>query len=156
MYFIYYLATWYQIECGAFVDDPKQSFSTFDKYCYESNPDVESFCFGNIYGATECSDIMVNNIHEGIRLLFDVDDSPMVFNKLGEGKCQYYHPDYLENLAWSLGYSNYRVDRNKSGNNCQFASLDRCGKFQINVESGAEANSIEAPYDVSFWGKFGK
>ena len=58
MYFIYYLAAWYQVKCGAFVDDPKQSFSTFDKYCYESNPDAESFCFGNIYGATECSDIM--------------------------------------------------------------------------------------------------
>ena len=145
------------MQCEDFIDASAVtlSFSNYDKYCYESNPDGESFCFGNIYGATECIDIMENNIHQGIRLLFDDDASPMLFNKQGEGECQNYHPDNLENLAWSLGYSNYRVDRNKTGNNCPFASLDSCGKFQMNTERGA-GNRIEAPYDVTFWGEFGK
>ena len=100
---------------------------------------------------------MVDTIHPAINLVFDEEKwMPMNFNKKDEGNCQSYHPDYLENLAWSLGYSNYRVDRNKSGNSCQFASLDSCGKLQINIESGAEASSIEAPYDVTFWGEYGK
>ena len=146
------------MKCEDFIDAGAitLSMSTYDKFCYESNPDGESFCFGNLYGGTQCTDIVENNIHEGIRLLFDVNKAPMVFNKQGEGTFQKYHPDYIENLAWSLGYSNYRVDRNKSGNSCQFASLDSCGKLQINVESGAEASSIEAPYDVTFWGEYGK
>ena len=146
------------MKCEDFIDAGAitLSMSTYDKFCYESNPDGESFCFGNMWGATECTDIMVNEGIEGIRLLFDVDESPMVFNKQGESICQNYHPDYLENLAWSLGYSNYRVDRNESGYSCQFASLDSCGKLQLNIEWGAEANSIEAPVDVTFWGKLGK
>ena len=56
----------------------------------------------------------------------------MRFNKDGEGICQNYHPDYLKNLARSLGYGNFRVDQKQTGNMCKMVWLDGCGKFQTN------------------------
>ena len=71
----------------------------------------------------------------------------MRFNKMGQEKCQNYHPDYLQNLARSLGYRNYRVDRKKTGNYCPLVWLDVSGKFQTTAGSF----SIALPYNVSFW-----
>ena len=117
----YYLAALNQLKCDSFYTLDKAT-SNYDKYCYESQHDLEVFCFGNMYDATQCTDIMVDNIHEGIQFVFDwKNDSPMRFNKEGEGKCRVYHPDYLENLAWTLGYSNYRVNTNKSNIQGQYS-----------------------------------
>ena len=74
---------------------------------------------------------------------------PMRFNKDGEGICQNYHPDYLKNLARSLGYGNFRVDQKQTGNMCKMVWLDGCGKFQTNNKGGS---AIEKPYKVTFWG----
>ena len=73
----------------------------------------------------------------------------MRFNKDGEGICQNYHPDYLKNLARSLGYGNFRVDQKQTGNMCKMVWLDGCGKFQTNNKGGS---AIEKPYKVTFWG----
>ena len=73
----------------------------------------------------------------------------MRFNKEGEGICQNYHPDYLKNLARSLGYGNFRVDQKQTGNMCKMVWLDGCGKFQTNNKGGS---AIEKPYKVTFWG----
>ena len=73
----------------------------------------------------------------------------MRFNKDGEGICQNYHPDYLKNLARSLGYGNFRVDQKQSGNMCKMVWLDGCGKFQTNNKGGS---AIHKPYKVTFWG----
>ena len=72
------------MKCEDFIDAGAitLSMSTYDKFCYESNPDGESFCFGNMWGATECTDIMVNEGIEGIRLLFDVDERNIKRNKM--------------------------------------------------------------------------
>ena len=97
---------------------------------------------------------MLDTIDIGINLVFDVEKwGPMTFNKQDEENCQVYHLDYLENLAWSLGYSNYTVNVKKSSSGCKFVALDKCGDLQTIIEGGSkELASIEAPYDVSFWG----
>ena len=81
--------------------------------------------------------------------MFDTGNSyPMRFNKISETNCQNYHLNHLQNLASSLGYSNYRVDVKKTGNSCTLVWLDSSGNFQTTAGSSA----IELPFDVSFWG----
>ena len=73
----------------------------------------------------------------------------MHFNKGGEAICQNYHPYYLEHLAWSLGYGEYRVDVKKPGGICNLVWLDGNGKLQtINKTNGG----LEKPYKITFWG----
>ena len=131
-------------DCNDFQDGP--SSSNYDKYCYESKIDSQEFCIGQSGTTTP---VQCSNINDGIRLTFDVGGSyPMRFNKKGETLCQNYHPDYLGNLARSLGFSSYRVDVKTSGNSCDLVWLDSNGNFQIST-----GNSLnEKPYDVSFWG----
>ena len=96
---------------------------------------------------------MLDTVDLGIKLVFDEEKwGPMIFNKQDEENCQVYHLDYLENLAWSLGYSNYTVNVKKSSSGCKFVALDKCGDLQTIIEGGPNASFIEAPYDVSFWG----
>ena len=131
-------------------DGGYDEFHNYDKYCYESKIDSQLFCIGNYGGRiVECTDL-----NKGIQFVFDDGRSnPMRFNKMGESECQNYHPDYLENLAWSLGYSNVTVNAKKSGNGCPFVSLDGCGEFQTG-HLPTFPNEVEKPYNVSFWGSF--
>jgi len=133
--------------CKDLYDGGYEDFHNYDKYCYESKIDSQQFCIGNYGGRiAECTDLS-----EGIQFVFDDGRSnPMRFNKMGESECQNYNPDYLGNLAWSLGYSNFTVNAKKSGNLCTFVSLDECGKFQ----TSQGINSVEKPYKISFWGSF--
>ena len=71
----------------------------------------------------------------------------MRFNEMGQEKGQNYHPHYLQNLAWSLGYRNYKVDIKKTGNSWPLVWLDSSGKFQATAGNA----SMALPHDVSFW-----
>ena len=105
----------------------------------------EEFCIGQ----SGTSNIQCTAINGGIRLVFDTGNShPMRFNKIGETNCQNYDLNYLQNLASSLGYSNYKVDVKKTGNSCTIVWLDSNGNFQ----STGGSSSMELPYDISFWG----
>ena len=148
LYFIQYFPGY---SCQDLYDGGYEEFHNYDKYCYESKIDSQLFCIGNYGGRiVECTDL-----NKGIQFVFDDGRSnPMRFNKMGESECQNYHPDYLENLAWSLGYSNYRVDGKKSGNGCRQVSLDSCGKFNVIREGGSRAGRVELPINVTFWGSF--
>jgi len=124
--------------------------TNYDKYCYESKIDSQQFCIGNtevggIESVVECTDV-----DKGIQFLFEeADFEPMHFNKGGEAICQNYHPYYLEHLAWSLGYGEYRVDVKKPGGICNLVWLDGNGKLQtINKTNGG----LEKPYKITFWG----
>ena len=89
----------------------------------------------------------------GIRFEFGGGKNwPMRFNKKGETTCQNYHPDYLQNLATSLGYSTYVVDTKKRGNSCTLVWLDGNGNWQ----SASGDSALELPYDVTFSGSIGK
>ena len=64
------------------------------------------------------------------------------------GFCQNYHPEYLQNLAWSLGYGNHRVVSTRPRNGCPLAFLDSTGNFQT-IPANA---SLELLASVRFWG----
>ena len=137
------LETFY--DCNDFEEG--DSNNNFDKYCYESKIDSQKFCIGQ-HGTS--IPIQCTNINGGIRITFDVLGShPMRFNQKGQTVCQNYHPDYLGNLARSLGYNYYRVHVKNSGNACTLVWLDSNGKFQ---SSTGNAN-LELPLDVSFGGQ---
>ena len=132
-------------KCGDFKDGGIPN-TDFDKYCYESRIDSQSFCFGKDNGHKfTCTDV-----GGGIRLVY----GPLRFMKVGQardssyGLCQNYHPEYLQNLAWSLGYSNHRVVSKRSNNWCPLAFLDSTGNFQTIPGNG----SLELPANVRFWG----
>ena len=72
---------------------------------------------------------------------------PMRFNQVGERTCQNYNPDYLQNLAQSLGYKYYRVNVERTGNFCALVWLDSKGNFQSTSGKGSKM----LPYDVEFW-----
>ena len=74
---------------------------------------------------------------------------PMRFNKEGEGICQNYDPDYLRNVARSLGYGHFWVVGSRANVFDKTVWLDGCGKFQTNNKGGS---AIEKPYKVQFWG----
>ena len=142
-------------KCQDFIDGGNDD-TNYDKFCYESKLDSQHFCIGQAGDAdAECTDL-----NEGIQFVFKqpafagMSSSPMRFNKKGEENCQNYHTDHLEALAWSLGYSNYRVDGKKSGNGCRQVSLDSCGKFNVIREGGSRAGRVELPINVTFWGSF--
>ena len=146
-----YIASIVPYTCGSFFISSGES--NYDKYCYSSNINLQVFCIGNegLDTKVECS--MLDTVDLGIKLVFDEEKwGPMIFNKQDEENCQVYHLDYLENLAWSLGYSNYTVNVKKSSSGCKFVALDKCGDLQTIIEGGPKASFIEAPYDVSFWG----
>ena len=77
----------------------------------------------------------------------DEKNWPMRFNEVGETTCQNYNPDYLQNLAQSLGYKNYRVNVEKMGNSCSLVWLDSIGNFQNTTGDPTRL----LPYDVEFW-----
>ena len=138
--------------CGDFLEPYGET--NHDKFCYSSNVNWQVYCIGN-EGDTkvECTDTSVANIYPAINFVFDEGKwSPMTFNKQDEGNCQHYHLDYLENLAWSLGYSDYTVVVKKPSSGCKFVALDTCGDMQTIMEGGMETADIEAPYDITFWG----
>ena len=151
-HYIAYIHTW---PCMGFFGG-SMADSNYDKYCYESNINMQAFCIGNegLTAKVECTDTVVDTIHPAINLVFDEEKlMPMNFDKKNEGNCQNYHLDYLENLAWSLGYSNYTVNVKKfSSSGCKFVALDTCGDMQTIMEGGMETADIEAPYDITFWG----
>ena len=113
--------------------------------------DTQEFCIGqstNNLAQNECTDVS-----GGIRFEFGGGNPwPIRFNKKGETSCQNYHPDYLQNLATSLGYSTYVVDKQRAGNDCSLVWLDENGILQY--ASGNRA--LELPYDVTFSGSIGK
>ena len=140
---------------GGYMHGPMAD-SNYDKYCYESNFNHnQAFCIGNegLTAKIGCTDTVVDTIHPAINLVFDEEKlMPMNFIKQDEGNCQNYHLDYLDNLAWSLGYSNYTVNVKKSSSGCKFVALDTCGDMQTIMEGGKETADIEAAYDITFWG----
>ena len=131
--------------CDTFTDGGFSSTTNYDKYCYESKIDSQDFCIGQ----SGTSQIQCTNFDGGIQLVFDTSKShPMRLNKMGEATCQNYHPNHLQNLAKSLGYSTYRIKSKKTGNSCTLVWLDSSGNFQTTAGSSA----MELPFDVSFWG----
>ena len=139
-------------KCQDFIDGGVD-YTNYDKFCYESKLDLQHFCIGQ---AGSYADIECNDLNEGIQLVFgdSTISSPMRFNKKGEEKCQNYHTNHLKPLAWSLGYSNYRVDGKVSGNGCNQVALDKCGAFKIVKNGGSGAARFELPINVTFWGSF--
>ena len=107
--------------------------------------DTQEFCIGepgSNFKPTKCTDVS-----GGIRFEFSMfHNLPMRFNKKGKTICLNYHPDYLQNLATSLGYSTYVVNRTRSGNACTLVWLDANGNFQ----SASGDSSLELPFDVTF------
>ena len=136
-------------KCNDFVDRGNAS-SNYDNYCYPSKIDNQEFCIGQSENGTlQCTDI-----NGGIRFVFDAFKSyPMRFNIAGQTKCQNYPLSHLSNLARSLGYSNYRVDKQKTGNGCPLAWIDSSGKFQTYGEKFNDNFHCckELPYDIIFW-----
>ena len=144
--------------CGDFYQGSNQGSN---KYCFTSNTNWQDYCIGNTgqYNTkVECTDTTAEPETEqypvrALNFVFDEEKwMPMVFNEQNERKCQIYHLDHLEKLAWALGYSNYTVNVKKTSNGCKFVGLDDCGDMRTIFESGPEASSAEAPYDVTFWG----
>jgi len=139
--------------CGDFLKS--SGVSNYDKFCYSSNVNGQVYCIGNegLEYKVECTDTTVDTIHKGINFVFDLEKySPMHFNKQDENNCQNYHLASLENLAWSLGYSNYTVNVKQPSNGCRFVALDISGDLQTIMEGGKPASSVVAAYDVTFWG----
>lgn len=125
----------------------------FAQYCFESRINSKEFCFGtDWYLKHSCTDIDVNN-HQGIRI--DFPKSPMRFNIATTYQlriCHDYHPNYLQNLAKALGYSNFRIDSKKAGTSCALAWLDASGNYQEKKRDKIKDARIEKPYSVSFYG----
>ena len=120
-------------------------------YCYQSRINNQEFCIGSSYKDHLCTDI-----NRGIRFVFNINPKqysvyPMRFNRVGETKCQNYDPDYLQNLARSLGYSKYTVNLKKYGGNCKLVWLDSNGEFQSAREFQEFNTTISYPFDIEFW-----
>ena len=148
-----YIAAIQTYGCGDFLKS--SGVSNYDKFCYSSNVNGQVYCIGNegLEYKVECTDTTVDTIHKGINFVFDLEKySPMHFNKQDENNCQNYHLASLENLAWSLGYSNYTVNVKQPSNGCRFVALDISGDLQTIMEGGKPASSVVAAYDVTFWG----
>ena len=148
---MYFAAVSISYKCNDFVDRGDAS-SNYDNYCYRSKFDNQEFCIGQSENGTiQCIDV-----NGGIRFVFDVSKRlPMRFNIAGQRKCQNYPLSWkkdLANLARSLGYSNYRVDVQKTGNSCALAWIDSSGRFYP-YGDGLNENlrSMELPYDITFW-----
>ena len=146
---MYFVVVSMGYKCNDFMDRGDAS-SYYDKYCYPSKIDNQEFCIGQSENGTlQCIDI-----NGGIRFIFDVSKSwPMRFNIAGQTKCQNYPISGLANLARSLGYSNYRVHIEKTGNGCAFAWIDSSGKFYHYGDkiNGKLFRIKKKPYDVIFW-----
>ena len=80
---------------------------------------------------------------------------PMRFNKKGETTCNNYHPDYLQNLATSLGYNTYVVNVKRAANGCRLVWLDGDGNWQAGSNYDL-LYDLELPFDVTFSGSIGK
>ena len=151
---MYFVVVSIGYKCNDFVDRGDAS-SNNDKYCYPSKIDNQEFCIGQSsdkYSTLQCTDI-----NGGIRFVSYASKSwphayPLRFNIAGQTKCQNYPLSHLANLAKSLGYSNYRVDMQKTGNDCPLAFIDSSGKFRTYGDKGDEnLRSLEKPYDITFW-----
>ena len=80
----------------------------------------------------------------------------MRFNKKGETTCNNYHPDYLQNLATSLGYNTYVVNVKRAANGCRLVWLDGDGNWQAASKYDDLLYDLELPFDVTFSGSIGK
>ena len=138
-------------KCQDFIDGGVDN-TNYDKFCYKSKVDSQHFCIGQAgYADIEC-----NDLSEGIQLVFgdSTISSPMRFNEKGEKNAKNYHSNHLKPLAWSLRYSNYKINRKISGNGCDQVSLDTCRGIKIVKDGGFMAKRTELPINVSFWGSF--
>ena len=115
-------------------------------------PSYLKFCF-TLKGQTLCTGQHDNGNAQcfdeagGVRFLYDWNATwPMRFTK-GTQDCLNYHPTYLKNFANAIGYANFQVMQQKSGNGCPRTYIDDNGMFKQIGQDG----SAQLPYEIKYW-----
>jgi hypothetical protein len=125
------------LSCGDFI----YNGNNYQQYCFTLKS--QTLCIGQTSGGSySCSDTT-----DGIQMIFDYSSSwPLRFTA-NTPSCQNYHPDYIQHLAWALGYENYTIDVTKTGNSCTRTYIDSSGYFQ---STGGDSGQAQI-YDISFY-----
>jgi len=126
-----------QMKCGDF----QALGPSYMKFCFTLKG--QTLCTGqHDNGKVQCFDEA-----SGIRFLYDWGATwPMRFTK-GNQDCRNYHPTYLKNFANAIGYANFQVMQQKSGNSCERTWINDSGLFQ---QTNGDSNS-NLPYEVKYW-----
>ena len=125
------------LKCGDFANHGND----YRQYCFKLKG--QFMCTGQTSGGfVSCTDLP-----DGIRFTYDPPASwPMRFTK-DTPSCQNYHAAYVKNFSLAIGYANFEVEQEKTGNSCDRTWIDDNGSFkQMNGDSGAQL-----PYKVRYW-----
>jgi cysteine-rich repeat protein len=116
------------LACGDF----SRRGASYQQFCFQLRGNW--LCTGqHSTGAVQCEDIA-----GGIRFTYDWNATwPFRFTPDNQ-TCQNYHADYLQNFSHAIGYRNFRVTMEKSGNSCTRTYIDNDGNFaSTNGDSGS-------------------
>ncbi len=115
-------------------------------------PSYLKFCF-TLKGQTLCTgqhdngNVQCFDEANGIRFLYDLAATwPMRFTK-GTQDCRNYHPSYLKNFANAIGYANFQILQQKTGNSCERTWINDAGVYQ---ETSGDS-SANLPYEIRYW-----
>jgi hypothetical protein len=124
------------MKCADFVNNG----NNYRQYCFTLKN--QTLCIGQTSGAN----ITCQDTASGIRFTFDWGKTwPMRFNN-NKADCINYHGSHLDNLAKALGYANFTINQQKSGNSCTRSWINDAGDYQ--ETAGNSGQSL--PYDIDF------
>jgi hypothetical protein len=128
------------MRCADFVDYSANSSHKYRKYCFTLKSQI--LCTGQHgQGNVACTETA-----RGIRFVYDYAQTwPMRFTK-NTDNCENYHPDWIQNFAYAIGYSKYTITLTKTGNYCPRTYIDNNGLFQITSADGAQAQIYDIEY----------
>ncbi len=123
--------------CGDF----KNNGPSYQKYCFDLKG--KTYCTGqHASGNAQCTDTA-----NGVKFVYDWAQTwPMRFTQ-NDQQCQNYHPTYIENFANAIGYANWNILQQKTGNSCTRTWLDTNGAFQ---QTSGDSNQSQI-YEIEYW-----
>ncbi|MGB1016672.1 MAG: hypothetical protein ACPG4T_21215, partial [Nannocystaceae bacterium] len=122
--------------CSDFVNNG----NNYQQYCFQLKG--QTLCTGQTSGG----DVTCEDIPGGLRFTYDFDSTwPMRFNN-NAPICANYHVDFLEFFAYAIGYADYTVLSEKTGNSCTRTWIDANGLYQ-----STQGNSGQSlPYVIEY------
>ncbi len=114
--------------------------NNYQQYCF--NLKGQTLCTGQTSGGI----VTCEDIQGGLRFTYDFAKTwPMRFNN-NAPTCANYHPDFLENFANAIGYANFTILSQKTGNSCTRTWIDANGLYQTTAGNSGQSQ----PYVIEY------
>jgi hypothetical protein len=126
-----------EMKCADFANNGP----SYQRYCFTLKN--QTLCTGqHASGQADCIDTT-----NGVKFVYDFNATwPMRFTPNTQ-TCMNYHPQFIQNFAFAIGYSNYTINQTKTGNSCTRTWIDNNGIFQQTSGDSSQAQI----YDIDFW-----